>query len=73
MAFPTSSAVNGGDRAVKSSESEWVQSHRLDRAWGDNNQGIKRGGGVAIYWRDSLQISEHKFARLRGDVKIHWL
>ena len=28
MAFPTSTAVNGGDRPVKSSESEWVQSHQ---------------------------------------------
>ena len=49
---------------------------RLDRSWKDDNGGIKRGGGVAIYFKNSLQASEHKYSRLNlstKDIKVQWL
>ena len=49
---------------------------RLDRAWGDTGAPAKRGGGVAIYWRNSLQVSEHKYAKFNTsnkDAEIQWL
>ena len=49
---------------------------RLDRGWGNDGTEAKRGGGVAVYWNNSLQISEHKYARFNQSTKdseVQWL
>ena len=49
---------------------------RLDRTWGEKGANAKRGGGVAVYWRNSLQVSEHKYSKFNlssKDAEIQWL
>ena len=49
---------------------------RVDRAWGKGNLGMKKGGGVAIYWRDSLKVSDQKYAKFNlsnKDGEVQWL
>ena len=49
---------------------------RLDRQWGEGDVEVKRGGGVAVYWKSSLQVSEHKYAKFNRsskDSEVLWL
>ena len=49
---------------------------RLDRAWGDPTQGLKRGGGLACYIKEGINYSDTKYSHLNKacpDVEMLWL
>ena len=56
-----------------------VQGYRLsrvDRSWKGNNGETKRGGGVAVYYAESLPCSDSKYNHLNfssKDIELQWL
>ena len=49
---------------------------RVDRSWGDENLGVKRCGGVALYYKNMLQYTVHKLAKLNSrskNAEMQWV
>ena len=42
---------------------------RWDRSWGDVGTTVKRGGGLAAYVKNSMQVDSHFLQRLNSSTK----
>ena len=49
---------------------------RWDRSWGDDKNSVKKGGGLAAYIKNSMQVDSHVLQGLNRstkDIEIQWL